>query len=272
MRFLPEGHVPPPEEMTTPVTHVSRRIIPAQPRAKLFGVIPRRPTPEALVEAVWPTEYHYQISNVRPYRTTTGQVGHLPDIAYRAYAYGSDDKRTLYDGSAPSVPREMVTPEQRQAIALAHSLEEQRRNQDPDRSVFSHLRRVEIDNSGLLYVAAPEEGKGMDRVEPYAAAKAVEQLAIVDFATIYNEGTNRKFFRYDQADITHFVPEEAENANSYAFIDDQRLVYPQEEFVYRGRGSEQGPEAQVGKIMLLNVETDMRFPVRDINVHHEFGA
>lgn len=245
----------PQKEFTTPFTEVIRREIPGKPRNALLQYLfgPAKPQ---VVEHKSPTLHYYEASMVRPYTTTSGQLMYLPDVMYRAYFF--DKNSSGDDVSADFLPRGMLTFQQSVAISLAHELERKRQREDPTRSVFSHLRRLEIDENGLMFVAAPEQGKGPDRLQKYAAIKTAKPLAVVDFATIHDPRANRKEFAYDQADVDAFVPPLiAEEANSYAFVDQARNV---------ATADGMNIEAQIGRIMLFTTETDMSFPIDNIRL------
>lgn len=204
----------------------------------------------------WGREYIYEIDWIRVGTTTSDSQLVVPAIEYRAFAELNTEfwKAPYLDCAAGKIGEGLLNEGQRQAVQIAAGIEKQIKNDDPELNTFASLREVKLDRNGLLYVTTTEEGSRLQGDEPFAAVRNVKALGVVDFATSVRGYYG--FFKYDKADLSAFVPDDLlDIANGYAWIDEPRVVVgPNGEHDY-----------QVARMMLLQVETDLDFPLESID-------
>ncbi len=204
----------------------------------------------------WGDESIYEIDHVQYAHTTgVGETIVIPDIEYRAVAEVTWGSETEYiDGGAAKIGEALLDEDQRQAIEKAKEIEQRRAAEDPTVSNFVGLRQVRYDNNGQLYICMPKEGGRLQSSDPFAVARSVEKLGIIDFATATLGYYG--FFKFNAADIGEFVPVELKDkANAYVMIDDPRVIV----------GVNGEYDYQIVKMLLLDVETDLEFPLDQLD-------
>lgn len=196
-------------------------------------------------------EYIYELNWLKFAKTTQGSPVVIPYIEYRAFVELDTSIWTMpyADASASKIAFNLLTESQQQAIVRAQVVEQQIKDADPIHNEFVGLRRLDVDNNGLIYVSESEEGSSLHNERPFAAAKSVEALGTIDFATSVRGYYG--WFKYDEADIDASVPNNlADRANAYTRIDQPRLV----------TGLDSESDYHIARVMLLDVEIDNVFP------------
>lgn len=200
-------------------------------------------------------EYIYEINYVDYATTTSGQQLVIPDIWYRALAeadaglYG----HPYVDSAAGKVGVDLLTEPQQEALRIADSIEQKRKDESPERNSFAGTRELKRDNNGVLYITRTDEGARLQDSEPFAAVSQAQVLGYIDFAT-----TTRGyygFFKYDKADLEAFTPNELAGANAYMIIDEPRVVV--------GKNGEH--DYQIARVMLLDAQADLDFPLDQLD-------
>ncbi|MEK7059307.1 MAG: hypothetical protein AAB971_00945 [Patescibacteria group bacterium] len=197
-------------------------------------------------------EYIYEIGWLKHGVTTSGDRVILPDIEYRTYAEWPkrDEPGIEYvDGGAGKIGEHLLTDGQREAIEKARQIEVQKDEESPDVNTFASMRELAVAKNDVVYARAPEEGMRLHEDEPFCAVKSLRRLGVVDFATAV--GGYYGFFKYEQADLDAFVPDELKGiANAFTFVDEPRVVVgPNGEHNY-----------QIARIMLFEAEADLDYP------------
>ena len=196
-------------------------------------------------------EHIYEINYVDYCTTTSGQVLAIPDIWYRALTEvdASFWKHPYIDSGAGRIGIELLTDSQRKALEIATQIDELRKDENPERNTFAGIREVKRDRNGALYITSTEEGSRLQGDEPFAAVSKAEVMGVIDFATTVRGYYG--FFKYDKADLDAFIPTELAGANAYMVIDEPRVVV----------GINGEHDFQIARIMLLDAQSDLDFPV-----------
>lgn len=198
-------------------------------------------------------EYLYDSTETFTGKTTVGEDFEMPFTTHLAMAEldyeVAGGERYIVSG-ANKIGIELLTDEQLAAVAIADKIQKQIDVEDPTRNTVAHIKRVMINEDGVLCITKSNGNTDFLSSKPTAAVKHVESLGAVTFATTLRG--YKGVFTYDKADIGAFVPADlAGEVNAFAVVDNPRLV-----------NDEDGhDEFQIARLMLLNVEADSDYPL-----------